>query len=103
MVAQLDGAMPEWVWYRTSVYDAAFRLRSNGKAFVLMRFGTTLSWQGDEKQDWDAYTVNKENVKLRLRLLLFPPRSRRCVYRSSWRDARSTFTSLLRIRWLGCS
>ena len=38
MVARIDGAMPEWVWYRTSVYDAALRLRSNGKAFVLMRF-----------------------------------------------------------------
>ena len=60
MVAQLDGAMPEWVWYRTSVYDAAFRLRSNGKAFVLMRFGTTLSWQATKSRIGTLYSQQGE-------------------------------------------
>ena len=60
MVAQIDGAMPEWVWYRTSVYDAAFRLRSNGKAFVLMRFGTTLSWQATKSRIGTLYSQQGE-------------------------------------------
>ena len=50
MVAQLDGTTPEWVWYKESAFDAALRLRSNGKAFVLMLFGTTLSWQATKSR-----------------------------------------------------
>ena len=43
-VAKLDGATPEWVWHRAGIFDATMRLR-NGKAFALMRLGTTLSWK----------------------------------------------------------
>ena len=54
MVAQLDGGTPEWVWYRESVYDAAMKLR-NGKAFALMRLGTTLSWQATKSRTGTLY------------------------------------------------
>ena len=40
---------PEWRWYRAGVFDAAMRLHT-GEAFVLMRFGSTMSWQATKSR-----------------------------------------------------
>ena len=58
-VAKLDGGTPEWVWHREGAFDAAMRLR-NGKAFALMRLGTTLSWQATKSRLGALYTKQEK-------------------------------------------
>ncbi len=60
MLVRCDGSMPEWIWHRENVFDAGVRLRSNGKAFVLMRFGTTLSWQATKSRIGTLFTKQEE-------------------------------------------
>lgn len=53
-VHDLTGEIPDWTWYREGHHDAAIRL-PDGRSFLLMRLGSTLSWQAIKSRVGSLY------------------------------------------------
>ena len=49
LLATECGALREWYWYSRGAFDAFVKLR-NGREFVLMRLGATLSWKAQRSR-----------------------------------------------------
>ena len=69
---------------------------------MLMRFGTTLSWQATKSRIGTLYSQQGER-KAPTALIVVPTEIEALRISKFMARRAINFTSLLRIRWLGCS
>ncbi len=65
-MVQFTGDTPEWAWHRDGPFDAAVRF-PDGRRFVVMRLGSTLSWQATKSRLGSLYEgQNQRNAPIAL-------------------------------------